>query len=211
MKIFIAGATGRVANLLIQNLVKKDHQIYAGARKVDKVLQNPNVTPVAMDLHNSVAELAELLQGMDVVYFVAGSRGKDILQTDSFGAVKMMQASEQMGVKRFILLSSIFADQPDKWNDPNLVNITDYNIAKFFADQWLMHQTKLDYTILQPGNLQEVAGTGKIAINVTKSQPNSIENVAAVLAALLEAPNTIHQIVTMSDGDTEINQALMML
>ncbi|WP_153048456.1 NAD(P)H-binding protein, partial [Streptococcus suis] len=101
----------------------------------------------------------------DAVYFLAGSRGKDLLQTDAFGAVKLMQATEASQVKRFVLLSSIFATEPEKWSDPNLVNITDYNIAKFFADQWLIHNTTLDYTIVQPGNLVEAeTGSGLIEL-----------------------------------------------
>ena len=34
--------------------------------------------------------LSQKLQDIDVIYFVAGSRGKDLLQTDAFGAVKVM-------------------------------------------------------------------------------------------------------------------------
>lgn len=37
MKLFIAGATGRVGEELIKNLEKKGHFIYAGARRVDAI------------------------------------------------------------------------------------------------------------------------------------------------------------------------------
>lgn len=39
------------------------------------------------------------MQESDIVYFVAGSRGKDLLQTDAFGAVKTMIAAEKSGIK----------------------------------------------------------------------------------------------------------------
>lgn len=116
-----------------------------------------------------------------------------------------MQASEQAGIKRFILLSSIFATEPEKWSDPNLAKIINYNIAKFFADQWLINQTNLDYTIVQPGSLVEAeTGSGKIELNVQKVQASSIPNVAAVL----EKTNTYGQILQMSDGNTPIEEAL---
>lgn len=140
---------------------------------------------------------------------MAGSRGKNLLQVDAFGAVKLMQACEMNGIKRFTLLSSIFADEPEKWVDPALVNIMDYNIAKFFADQWLIRNTNLDYTIIQPGNLQEIKASGKVNLHVEeKSVPNAIGNVAMVLAEVLEASNTFGKIIKMSDGNEDISTAV---
>lgn len=208
-KIFIAGATGRVALSLIQILSNRGYQVIAGARNPEKIVKTKRVSSVYLELHDAVEDIAKHLQGVDAVYFVAGSRGKDLLQTDAFGAVKLMQAAEHVGVKRFLLLSSIFADKPKKWADPALVALTDYNIAKFFADEWLKRNTKLDYTIVQPGSLQEMPGSGKINTHINeKSVPNAIENVAQVLADSLEIAHTIGKVITMSDGETPIREAL---
>ena len=208
MKVFIAGATGRVAHELILRLSKKGYEVVAGARVPEKV-QIDNVKAVHLDLCASAKELADVIRGFDAVYFVAGSRGKNLLQVDAFGAVKLMQACEINGIKRFILLSSIFADEPEKWVDPALVNIMDYNIAKFFADQWLIRNTNLDYTIIQPGNLQEIKASGKVNLHVEeKSVPNAIGNVAMVLAEVLEASNTFGKIIKMSDGNEDISTAV---
>ena len=211
MKVFLAGARGRVAQYTIQYLMNNGHTVIAGSRpKPEEVTKdNNNFKTVPMDLHDDVETLTKIVTGVDAIYFTAGSRSKDLLQTDAFGAVKLMQAAENAGVKRFILLSSIFATQPEKWNDANLKNITDYNIAKFFADQWLINNTTLDYTIVQPGNLVEaVSGSGCISLDVQKSKPNTIPNVAKVLAEVLEMKNTYNQIIQMSDGDTPIMEAL---
>lgn len=209
MRVFIAGATGRVAEELISRLLEMGHVVTAGARSPEKLEEQAGLIAQKLDLHAEAAALAELVAGHDAIYFVAGSRGRDLLQTDAFGAVKLMQAAEMAGVKRFIMLSSIFATEPEKWTDPHLAKLTDYNIAKFFADQWLIHQTNLDYTIVQPGGLVEAAeGTGGIQLDVPKSQPNSIPNVAAVLAQVLEADNTIGHILQMSDGETPIDEAI---
>ncbi|MFQ7236934.1 MAG: NAD(P)H-binding protein, partial [Enterococcus hulanensis] len=98
MKIFIAGATGRVGEELIKNLVAKGHDIYAGARRDQDIKATDSVKPVHLDLHGTVDEIADTLADAEVVYFVAGSRGKDLLQTDLYGAVKLMQAVEQKGI-----------------------------------------------------------------------------------------------------------------
>lgn len=60
--------------------------------------------------------MEEKLKDFNAVYFLAGSRGKDLLQTDAFGAVKLMQTAESIGIRRFIMLSSIFALEPEKWS-----------------------------------------------------------------------------------------------
>ncbi|MBF0777681.1 NAD(P)H-binding protein [Streptococcus cuniculi] len=209
MKVFIAGATGRVAEVTIKHLIQLGHQVTAGARQPERVNPLERVTAVKLDLHASINELSEIVKNHDAIYFLAGSRGKDLLQTDAFGATKLMQAAEASGIKRFILLSSIFATEPEKWSDPNLRHITDYNIAKYFADQWLIQNTNLDYTIVQPGNLiASETGSGKIELNVRKSQPNTIPNVAEVLSTILDKENTYRQIIQMSDGDTPIAQAI---
>ncbi|QPK93608.1 SDR family oxidoreductase [Actinomyces sp. zg-332] len=209
MRVFIAGATGRVGQQLIKELVSKGHSVVSGVRNLEKATKIDEVESIFFDLYQDVNQLAEVIKGCDAVYFTAGSRGKDLLQTDAFGAVKLMQASEKVGISRFILLSSIFATEPEKWSDPNLVNITDYNIAKFFADNYLIYQTNLEYTIVQPGNLVEAdSGSGKICINVTKSASNTIPNVAKVLSECLEEVATYNKVIQMSDGDTLISEAL---
>lgn len=204
MKLFIAGATGRVGEELIKDLVEKGHTIYAGARRDGDIEISDSVTPVHLDLHGTVDEIADTLGDAEAVYFVAGSRGKDLLQTDLYGAVKLMQAVEKKGIKRYIHLSSLFALQPEKWSDA----LTDYNISKFFSDNWLIDKTNLEYTILQPGSLKETPGSGKITTTITEKSENSIENVAAVLAEILEQDNTIKKVILMGDGDTPIKEAV---
>ena len=209
MKIFVAGATGRVAQALIQELVSAGHHVFAGARNPAAIPATSNVTPVAFDLTASAEQLSKIISDVDAIYFTAGSRGTNLLQVDAFGAVKLMQAAELAGVSRFILLSSVFATQPERWSDPSLAGIMNYNIAKFFADQWLIRNTSLDYTIIQPGRLVEASNaTGLIQTDVTFAQPNSIPNVARVLAAVLERRNTFGKVITMADGSIPIDQAL---
>ena len=182
----------------------------AAARHLENVLlkDSPQVTAVKLDLHASKEELAALIGQQDAIYFTAGSRGKDLLQTDAFGAVKTMQAAELNGIKRYIMLSSLHALEPEFWHEDGLAQIMDYNIAKFFADHYLVHNTDLDYTILQPTALTEEPGTGKITVGATKVSKNPIPDVALTLAEILEHDNTRKKVIMMSSGDTPIEQAL---
>lgn len=208
MKVFVVGGSGRVATDLIKDLVKAGYSVTAAARHEDKIIDLNGVTKVHLDLHAGVDELAELMKGNEAIYFTAGSRGQDLLQTDAFGAVKTMQAAEKLGIKRYIMLSSIFSMQPEKWNLPGLKEIMDYDIAKFFADNYLINQTNLDYTILQPTALTEEKGTGKISLDIIKPSTNPIPDVAQTLADLLKYNNTIGKVIMMQAGETPIDTAL---
>lgn len=208
MKVFVAGATGRVAAVLLQALVAQGHEVIAGARSPEKVLVADYITPVKLDLHDTVTHLAQTVKDAEVIYFVAGSRSRDLLQTDAFGAVKMMQVAEMNGIQRFIMLSSAFSLTPEKWDNPALAGLMDYNIAKFFADNYLVKQTQLDYTILQATALVDGAGTHQIALNENSGRQNTIQNVGETLAQLLNHDNTIKQVIQMSDGPVAIDTAL---
>lgn len=216
MKVFVAGATGRVARELIADLVAAGHEVIAAARHPEKVAseltkeEQAHVRPLTFDLHNTQAQLESALVDTKAVYFVAGSRGKDLLQTDAFGAVKLMRAAEATGIKRFVMLSSAHSLEPDAWdNDPGIQSILDYTIAKFFADTYLMSNTDLNYTILQPTALTEEPGTGLIATGDASGRTNPIPDVAAVLTAVLEAPNTYRTVIHMGSGTTPIKTAIL--
>lgn len=136
---------------------------------------------------------------------------KSFTDRDLHGAIKTMQAAEKAAVKRYIMLSSVFALQPDRWSESFLSDLTDYNIAKHYADLYLTTQTQLDYTILQPGALKEELGTGKIDTKIINPGSNSIANVVDTLVAILGNNSTIGKVILMHDGDTPIDEALNQL
>lgn len=211
MNIFVIGSTGRVAKELIPALVEDGHHVFAGARQPEKIVASEQVTPVKFDLHWDVPEMAQALKNAEAVYFVAGSRGKDLLQTDLFGAKKAMEAAQEAGVGRYIQLSSANSMQPETWKGTGLEALMDYNIAKLFADHWLIDHTELDYTILQPGSLEDAPATGKIALNSGELGKNTIPDVAKTLARLLNVEAASKQVIAMRNGDEAIDEALAQL
>ncbi|WP_035429845.1 NAD(P)H-binding protein [Lactobacillus paragasseri] len=201
-KIFIFGGSGRVATDLIQDLVADGNTVTAAARHPENIIQLDGVTADKLDLHIDVDDIFKQVKGFDAIYFTAGSRGKDLIQTDAMGAIKTMMAAEKAGVKRYIMLSLDI----NSWK--KIPSLEDYLAAKFFADTYLMDSTNLEYTILQPGSLIEEAGTGKIQLNVEATDSNPIPDVAKTLAAILKYPNTIGKVIPMSSGKTPIDDAL---
>lgn len=208
-RVLVVGAGGRVGRALTEILAMQRIQVVAGGRHPEDIHEAQYIRPLQVDLHDSVAELAEKMDAVDAVICVAGSRGKDLLQTDAFGVVKLIQAAEASAARRFVLLSSLFALQPEKWQEiPSLKDIINYDIAKFFADSWLVRNADLDYTIVQPSSLTEEAPTGQIQLNPTDPVPNPIGDVAQVLADVLFRPNTYRKVINMCGGTEPIAQAL---
>ncbi|MHC9537458.1 SDR family oxidoreductase [Dellaglioa sp. BT-FLS60] len=203
-RVLVVGSNGRIGKKVISKLADKGYQVLAGSRHTDN-LDQENITYVYIDLLEGVAKMVKNMQAVDVVLFVAGSGGKDLMKIDLDGAVKTMEAAELAHVKRFVMLSSIYSLDREKIDQSSLRN---YMIAKFYADNWLMKNTRLDYTILQPGALIEKTGTGKVTLNDGQAEENSLDNVADVLVSVVSHDDTIGKVITMHDGDTAIDDAL---
>lgn len=207
MKVLVIGASGRVGQKLTSKLLEADHQVVGTTRKDEKLFEANNYSQIALDLEKSPEDLSnEIPSDVEAVYFVSGSRGKDLLNVDLHGAIKSMQAAEMAGIKRYVMLSTIYSLQPTAWDTS--ADLYDYMIAKHYADQWLIKNTDLDYTILQPGSLTENAGTGEVELKVQEQGENPIEDVAEVLFGLLDLKSSFKEVISMRSGDTPIKNAL---
>ena len=212
MKILVIGASGRVGTDLVKQLLADNHEVIGTTRQDEKLFNDDNYIQLDLDITAKKEAIQhQIEQDIDAVYFVAGSGGKDVLEVDLHGAVKTMQAVEDKGIKRYIMLSTVFSLDTSKWDSPGIADLKEYYICKHYADQWLVNNSSLDYTIVQAGALKELAATGKITINDDNVGENSIEDVATTLAAVLDADNTTKKVFSMHNGETAINEAIAQL
>ena len=84
-----------------------------------------------------------------------------------------------------------------------------YITAKTAAEDDLRSRG-LDWTILRPGHLTDAPATGKIRLAVPPVPAGTIPraDVAAVIAALLDEPGTVHQTLELVGGDSPIAAAV---
>lgn len=212
MKILVIGASGRVGTDLVKQLLADNHQVIGTTRQEEKLFTDDNYSQLDLDITAEKDAIQQQIeQDIDAVYFVAGSGGKDVLEVDLHGAVKTMQATEDKGIKRYIMLSTVFSLDTSKWNQPGIADLKEYYICKHYADQWLVNNSNLDYTIVQAGALKEREATGKITINDDNAGENSIADVATTLAAVLNAKNTAKKVLSLHNGETTIDAALAKL
>ena len=217
MKVLIIGAHGKIGQIVARKM-KASPQFNPTAfiRKNEQktVFDSMQVPAQIASLESSVDEIAKTMEGFDAIVFTAGSGGKTgfnkTLEIDLDGAVKSMIAAEQVGIKRFVMVSAYLADDRSGWEASG---IKPYYIAKHFADRELK-RTSLDYTILRPVRLTDEDGTGKITANakpeaIQKTIPR--EDVATAILEVLKYPETIGKIMVMSTGGTPIKEAVLSL
>lgn len=212
MKILVIGASGRVGTDLVKQLLADDHQVIGTTRDKKKLFDADNYSQLDLDLLANKDDIQNQIDDdVEAIYFVAGSGNKDLLEVDLHGAVKTMQAAQDKGINRYIMLSTVFSLDTSKWTSPAIENLKEYYIAKHYADQWLVNDSTLDYTIVQAAALKERAGTGKITINGTDAGENAIADVASTLAAVLNADSASKKVFSMQNGETAIDKAIAIL
>lgn len=214
MNVLVIGANGQIGKLLVEQLVQEGkHQVTAMIRKPEQAdaLKQIGASVVMGDLEGSVDDLAQAMKDQNAIVFTAGSGGSTgpdkTLLIDLDGAVKTMEAAEQQGISRYILVSAYGADQRDKWPD----EIKPYYVAKHYADRALF-ASELNYTIIRPGGLKNESGTGQVAVG-TDLKPGSIarEDVARVIAASLQEEKTYRRAFDLIAGNESVQDALSTL
>ncbi|WP_338216059.1 SDR family oxidoreductase [Companilactobacillus muriivasis] len=206
MKVLIIGAHGKVGHLLIGELQSRNIDFVAGLRSQEqiKAYNDNNIETQFIDLTASLDSIKDSIEasGADVIVFSAGAggAGSDLtLQIDLDGAIKTMMVAEAIGIKRYIMVSSVFSDNRSKWDASG---IKPYMIAKHYADDHL-RGTNLDYTIIHPGGLTDEDGTGKIKLLGNNEIGNIPRvDVARALALIIQNPTTIGKEYTFASGET---------
>ena len=121
-----------------------------------------------------------------------------------------MDAAEQAGVRRYIMVSYLGSDL--NHGVPEDSSFFPYAEGKAAADAYL-RETQLDWTILGPGSLTMEEPSGKIRVHPPVDAANrdtSRANVALVAAAVLATPETIGKTIPFVDGDEPIGDAILM-
>ncbi|MEO2210176.1 Uncharacterized conserved protein YbjT, contains NAD(P)-binding and DUF2867 domains [Paenibacillus sp. CF095] len=211
MNVLVIGANGQIGKFVVEQLAQEGkHKVTALIRKPEQAgtLKELGADVVIGDLEGSVEDLAEAMKDHNAIVFTAGSGGSTgqdkTLLIDLDGAVKTMEAAEQQGISRYILVSAYGADQREKWSE----SIKPYYVAKHYADR-VLFASDLNYTIIRPGGLKNEPGTGKIAVG-TDLEPGSIprEDVARVIVASLQEEKTYRMAFDLIAGEHPVEDAL---
>lgn len=212
MDVLVAGGHGKIALRLLELLAERGDRARglirdpAQAQDLDRV----GAEAVAAGLERD--DIAPHVAGADAVVFAAGAgpgSGAERKRTvDLGGAVKLIEAAHANAVARYVIVSSMGADDPTSGPD----KMRPYLEAKAEADARLAG-SGLDYTIVRPGRLTDEPGSGRVAIAARLGRRGEISraDVAATLLATLDAPSSIGKTFELLAGETEIERAIAAL
>lgn len=212
MHVFIAGANGQIGRHLLREMADSNHEARALVRHPDQGPELQQLGATETVLGNLEQDCTEAMRGCDAVIFTAGSgphTGPDkTVDVDQDGAIRLMDTARVVGIKRFIMVSSMRAEEPEKGPE----KLQHYLWAKHNADEHLKN-SGLDFTIVRPGRLTNDDGIGKVAISTRQEEFGEIprQDVARVLLAVLDSDNTASRVFDVVSGDVPIAEALATL
>lgn len=204
-KILVIGAHGNVGIHIVEKLGQAGDQVLAGVRsekQFGEYAEFENVQPIEFDLNGTIEDMAKLYQDNPVeqIIFSAGSGGAtgddQTMIIDLDGAIKSMLAAKQSGVKRYLMISAMGADDRSFWADSGLHA---YYIAKHYADVHLRN-SGLDYTIVRPSALTFDDQTDQVQVVEEREAGMSIArlDVAQFVVDAIHNDQTIHQILEIT-------------
>ncbi|MFD2551085.1 SDR family oxidoreductase [Bizionia sediminis] len=203
--ILVAGAHGTTGKKIINLL--KESQYFNPIAMVRDPAQIPffeakQVDTVLADLEKDIS--AAFNQPIDKVVFAAGSGGKKVEAVDQEGAKKLINASEKNNVKKFIMLSSMGAGNPEAAEQ-----LKDYLKAKHNADMHLKN-SQLNFAIVRPGALTNGPLKNSIELKKQLYKQGSISrnDVAQTLVSCLHDDVANHATFEIIEGNTPISKAL---
>jgi uncharacterized protein YbjT (DUF2867 family) len=202
--VLVAGAhgtTGKKIITLLQNsqyftpiaMVRKESQ--------KEYFEKQNVKVAFADLTN---DLSGITKNIDKVIFAAGSGGENVEEVDKEGAKKLIDDAVKNKVNKFVMLSSMGADEPQEADE-----LQEYFEAKSKADEYLRN-SGLNYAIVRPGTLNNEEAKGKIKLesNLDETGEISREDVAQTLVRALHENKANEETFEIIEGEELIGKAM---
>ena len=211
MLIAIAGAHGQIARRLTRILAAQGDDVRGLVRNPDHAddVRADGADPVVCDLEGAAPDdAARAIDGADAVVFAAGAgpgsgtARKETMDRD--GAILLLEAAVAAGVPRYVIVSSVGAEDPPEGDDA----MGPYLRAKADADRELQASDRL-WTVVRPGRLTDEPGTGRVRVSETPFRGEvPRDDVAAVLAGVLRHAATAGKVLYVNSGEDDVRAAL---
>lgn len=206
-KVLIIGATGQIGKQATAKLLDVGHHVVAPIRSPEKLsdIQHENLKVVKQDLED---DFSHHFNHIDAVIFTAGSgaqTGADkTLLIDLWAARNTVNYAKAAKVQKFVMVSSIGAEDPDNVDSP----IKPYLVAKHMADEHLIN-SGLHYIILRPGTLLNEPGKHLVQTDIPERKSDAVisrEDVASALVECINREGNDDLVTHLFEGNTPISR-----
>ena len=215
MNCLVTGASGYIGSSLIKRLVKDDHKVKGLIHQKQPSFLEKNVEYIQGDI-TDVSSIRNVVKDAEVVFHCAAlvrdlAPKNDFYKINLQGTKNIVEACIEHAIKRFIFLSHIQYESPQKSGH--------YSISKAMAEQYLLDRYKngnFPVVIMRPGN---VYGPGyaiwvfvplraieKDRISLINSgngifHHTYIDNLVDALTIAMQKPNIDGETIDITDGD----------
>lgn len=208
MRVVVLGAAGQTGRLVVDGLVAAGDDVLGVVRSPEQAaaLHQAGASSARADLVQvAPTELSALLDGADGAVWAAGAGyGGDARQIDGDACIAAQQAADDVGVGRWVQISSMYADRPGE-GPPFLQPVL---TAKNRSDTAVAN-TGLGWTVVRAGGLTDDVPTGHVQVGTSLTSgmvPRA--DVAAVVVACLTSPAAACRGFDLVGGMTPIEIAL---
>ncbi|KAF9672551.1 hypothetical protein SADUNF_Sadunf11G0054000 [Salix dunnii] len=218
-KIFVAGATGRTGKSIVEQLLAKGFEVRAGVRDLAKARatfskHGPSLQMVIADVTEGSDKLVQAIGDSEAVICATGFRpGWNLFtpwKVENLGTVNLVEACRKLGVKRFILISSILVNGAAMGQALNpaylFLNIFGLTlVAKHKAENHI-RKSGINYTIIRPAALKDEPPSGNLVMEPEDTLYDGIisrDLVAEVAVEALDLPEAsckVVEIVSRADA-----------
>ena len=208
MNVLVVGANNRTGQQVLKLLNQSSHQVFSLVHdeNLASFVQSLGAKPILGEITDSLH-----LDGIQAVIYAVDVTNPSIHETithvEKHGAIHFIHECEKVGIKRFILLSSVYADKPEE--APSVL----YSLLEEtkVAEKYLTSSSQLNYTIVRPGKIIDSDGTFKILAAESIHDEEGIitrNEVAQVLVDTLEIDTTLNKKFDCIEGPLPIKEAL---
>ncbi|SEL81556.1 Putative NADH-flavin reductase [Blastococcus sp. DSM 46786] len=175
MKVAVLGATGRTGRPLVEELLRRGHEVAVLVRDPAKLGETAGRVRVVTGSSRDAAALTDLATGVDAVVSALGPVGGDhTLHQDT--AAALVPVLQRAGVARFIGVSGAGIDVPGDRKSP-VARLISLLIQKFGgavvqdkpAEHACWAASDREWTLVRPPRLKEGAPTGAVEHDAHRS------------------------------------------
>lgn len=164
MKISVIGSTSPTGLHLLEQGVKRGHEITAFTRRPQMLAHIGGLQRVVAGDGLRLTDVREAVRQQDAVIAIVGNRGLGPTTVATDVTRNLIQALQEEGVSRLVCVSSYLAGPVKK--PPVVTPFFKWLLRRPLEDRrtadQLMMYSPLDYTIVRPGRLLDQPATGRV-------------------------------------------------
>ncbi|AMR28023.1 epimerase [Hymenobacter psoromatis] len=182
-RILLYGATGRTGELLVAYALQQGYAVTALVRSPEKLTQKSDHLTVIRGLPTNLADVRQAMQGCDAVISALSALSdseavsfkkitpRHTLETTMRNTITAMG---EQGIRRIVTLSSIGVGDSwpyAPWYMRLAIRLTNFKLtfADHDAQEALLRQSDLDWTIARPVALNNHKTTGQLVVKYDKT------------------------------------------